>query len=111
MPMRRALVKEAEQLVAQATAQWSGCVSSMPDAVKAERELDAEIIRLRTDAQFQIDDQLQATHSRCEKRLGEAKIGLIDGCMLPTSRLSTALSGLGERWKRSASGESASSNN
>ncbi|KBA54590.1 DivIVA family protein [Mycobacterium tuberculosis M1545] len=72
--MRRAR-EEAEQLVAQATAEVERMrVIDARRREKAEQELDAEIIRLRTDAQFQIDDQLQATQQECEKRLGEAKI-------------------------------------
>ncbi|MFV5920718.1 hypothetical protein ACLFBA_19980 [Mycobacterium tuberculosis variant caprae] len=56
--MRRAR-EEAEQLVAQATAEVERMrVIDARRREKAEQELDAEIIRLRTDAQFQIDDQL-----------------------------------------------------
>ncbi|KZS62304.1 hypothetical protein A4G28_25975 [Mycobacterium ostraviense] len=39
---------------------------------KAEQQLDAELIRLRSDAQFQIDDQLRTTQQECDKRLNDA---------------------------------------
>lgn len=109
--MRRAR-EEAEQLVAQATAE-----------VERMRVIDARRLRkpsrnlMPKSSGFAPMPNFRSTiscrpHSRSVRSgLAKPKSRPIDGCMLPTSRLSTASARLGERWKRSASGESASSNN
>lgn len=66
--------EEAEQLKAQAANEIEAMrVADARRREKAEQELDAELIRLRSDARFQIDDQLRTTQQECEKRLADAK--------------------------------------
>lgn len=109
--MRRAR-EEAEQLVAQATAEVERMrVIDARRREKAEQELDAEIIRLAPMPNFRSTISCRPHSRSVRSGLAKPKSRPIDGCMLPTSRLSTASARLGERWKRSASGESASSNN
>lgn len=109
--MRRAR-EEAEQLVAQATAE----VERMR-VIDARRREKAEQNLMPKSSGFAPMPNFRSTiscrpHSRSVRSgLAKPKSRPIDGCMLPTSRLSTASARLGERWKRSASGESASSNN
>ncbi|WP_181024912.1 hypothetical protein [Mycobacterium kansasii] len=66
--------EEAEELRAQAVREIDQMrIADARRREKAEQQLDAELIRLRSDAQFQIDDQLRTTQQECDKRLNDAK--------------------------------------
>ncbi|VBA50599.1 hypothetical protein LAUMK142_02708 [Mycobacterium pseudokansasii] len=66
--------EEADELRAQAFREIDQMrVADARRREKAEQQLDAELIRLRSDAQFQIDDQLRTTQQECDKRLNDAK--------------------------------------
>nr|WP_237079709.1 DivIVA domain-containing protein [Mycobacterium tuberculosis] len=109
--MRRAR-EELNSLWRRQPPRWSGCVSSMPDAVrKPSRNLMPKSSGFAPMPNFRSTISCRPHSRSVRSGLAKPKSRPIDGCMLPTSRLSTASARLGERWKRSASGESASSNN